>query len=323
MRRAAVAAAIVAGSLAVPSTAAAHVRTGRVAVDYKATVAPLRPLLARAVEVRVYRADLALGVRALGSHRVVVLGYTGEPFLRLGADGVYASRGSLTAAGLGLVEPRSGTGWKLVVREPRLIWHDARVRGLPPGVHHRRWTVPVLVDGSRAELSGGLTRVSRPALWPWLALVIAVAAATGLLLARRSPALLRRAATGLGWVSALATICVAAGFGAGTTASGGTWVEAANELVFALVGIAFLVFGSADARALAGGAVGLLALAVGLTGVPVLLHGVVLSALPANAARASVALAISAGAAATVVGLVVFFDVLEHHEEPASLERYL
>jgi hypothetical protein len=36
-----------------------------------------------------------------------------------------------------------------------------------------------------------------------------------------------------------------------------------------------------------------------------------------------VALAISAGAAATIIGLVVFFDILEHYEEPASLRTRL
>jgi len=116
MHRAAIAAAVVAGSLALPATAAAHLRTGRVAVDYEATVAPLQPPVAQALAVRVYRADLALGLRVSDHHRVVVLGYTGEPFLRLGAGGTYASRSSLTAAGLGLVGPHSGTGWQLVSR---------------------------------------------------------------------------------------------------------------------------------------------------------------------------------------------------------------
>lgn len=56
-------------------------------------------------------------------------------------------------------------------------------------------------------------------------------------------------------------------------------VEGANELVFVLVGLAVIARGSANARAVAGGALGLLGLAVGLSKVPVLLHGVVLSAL--------------------------------------------
>jgi hypothetical protein len=127
----------------------------------------------------------------------------------------------------------------------------------------------------------------------------------------------------LGWASALATILVATGFAAAATSSQATWTEAGNELLFALIGIAVLLRGSRNARALAGGGLGLLALAVGLKSLPVLLHGVVLSALPAELARAAVTVAVAAGAAATVVGLVVFFDVLEHYEEPASLERHL
>ncbi len=323
MRRAAISAAVIAGSLAVPGTAAAHQRTGRVAVDYEATVTPLRPPLAQAVSVRIYRADLALRLKALGSHRVVVLGYTGEPFLRLGADGTFANRSSLTAAGLGLVKPGSAAGWHLVSTAPRLIWHDARLRGLHTGVHERRWTVPVLVDGSRAELSGQLIRVPAPPAWPWLAIAAVFAAATALLLALRRPALLRMAATGLGWVSGIATIVIASGLAAAQTGTEGTWVEATNEILFALVGIAVLIRGSRHARALAGGALGLLALAVGVASLPVLLHGVVLSALPAGIARTAVALAVSAGAAGTLVGLVVLVDVLEHYEEPSSVERYL
>jgi HAMP domain-containing protein len=56
---------------------------------------------------------------------------------------------------------------------------------------------------------------------------------------------------------------------------------------------------------------GLLALAVALTKVPVFLHGVVLSAFPATPARAAVALTIWIGAAATALGLVLFAEVLE------------
>jgi hypothetical protein len=56
----------------------------------------------------------------------------------------------------------------------------------------------------------------------------------------------------------------------------------------------------------------------------VFLHGIVLSALPGELARLSVAIAIGAGAAAAILGLVVFFDVLEHYEEPelARLARW-
>ncbi len=308
-------------ALAVPGTAAAHQRTGRVAVDYTASVAPLLPPLSGAVTARVYRADLAFGLTVLGRHRVVVLGYSGEPFLRFGADGVYASRSSLTAAGLGLAKP--GTGWRLLSHDPRLVWHDARLRGLPAGASRGRWTIPVRVDETPAVLHGELTRVERPSAWPWLAIGAFFVAVSALVLVRRRPGTLRTAAVALGWVAALATLLVASGFAGGSTATEGIWVEVGNEILFVLIGVGFLIAGSRDVRAIAGGALGLLALAVGLTSLPVLLHGVVLSALPANLTRTAVVLAISAGAAAAAIGLVVFFDVLEHYEEPDSVERYL
>ena len=85
------------------------------------------------------------------------------------------------------------------------------------------------------------------------------------------------------------------------------------------MGAVFLVRGSSNAKALAGGFLGLLGLAAGLTKLPVLLHGIALSALPGGLARLAVATAIAAGAAAATLGIVVFFDVLEHYEEPELL----
>jgi hypothetical protein len=305
-----------------PGPAGAHVRTGRLAVDYRASFFPLRPPLAGAIAVRIYESDLAVGLTVEKHHQVVVLGYVGEPLLRIGTGGVEVNESSPTAAGMGLLKgARKTTGW--VLRSPgrSFIWHDARVRGLPSGVERRRWTVPVVVDGRSARLEGEIWRVRAPSPWPWLALgTVFLAVTAGLLAGGRKP-LLRTAAAWLGALTATATVSLEAGFALASTASAGLWIEGANVLVFALVGLAFFVLGSADARGLAGGALGLLGLAVGVSKLPVLLHGVVLSALPDFAARAVVALAIAAGAAATVVGLAVFFDVLEHYEEPGGAIR--
>jgi hypothetical protein len=300
-------------ALAFPGTASAHLRTSRAAVDYRATVSPSRA----PVRVRVYKADLALGLTLLGRHRVVVLGYLGEPFLRLGPDGVFVNAASPTAAGAKLAPPHAGSSrpiWKLHSRRPSVIWHDARVRGLPPGQTNGRWRIPLVVDGQRTHLVGTIQRVPAPVLWPWLLLAAAFAVATGLVLYRRE--LLRPASTSLGALAAVGTVLTALGFALASTASQGSWIEGANELLFALVGAVFLVRGSKDAKALAGGLLGLLGLAAGLSKIPVLLHGIVLSALPGGIARLAVVVAIAAGAAAATLGLVVFFDVLEHYEEP-------
>ena len=135
-------------------------------------------------------------------------------------------------------------------------------------------------------------------------------ALTAWLLARRRSSV-RPAGLFLGALAAAGTLVTAAAFALEASASQGRWLEAANELMFVLIGLAVVARGTAEARSIAGGALGLLALAVGLSKVPVFLHGVVLSALPATATRTSVAFTISAGAAATAVGLAVFVDLLE------------
>jgi hypothetical protein len=303
-------------TLAAPAAAGAHLRTSRVAVDYRATVAPLPAPLAGAVRLRIYAADLAVGLTALGGHHLVVRGYLGEPFLRLGPDGFFVNEASATAAGTGLARTlrRGAAHWALRSQKRAAIWHDARVRRAAQG----RWSIPVVVDGRQARLEGTIRRVRRPSVVPWLAIGVAFALLTAVFLLRRPQGLLRTATAWLGAVAAVATLVTAIGLAASSTASEGTWVESGNEIVLSLVGLGFLLRGSRDARALAGGLVGMLAVAAGATRLPVLLHGIALSALPGQVARTAVVLAISAGTAAAILGVVVFFDVLEHYDEPLT-----
>jgi hypothetical protein len=294
LRRALLLAALVA--LAAPATAGAHIRTGSVAVDYRVRVFPTRLPLA----AHVYLGDRAVRLSVRPGHSVTVLGYAGEPFLRIDDAGVTILK-SPTAAALRLT-PRHESGRSF-------LWHDARVRGLPPEIDRGRWAIPLLVDGRRARLAGELVRVGAPPAWPWLVLGLPLVAATALALFRR--ALLERSAVALGVLAGTATLVMAAAFAFASNASEGRWVEAGNEAVFALVGLAVVARGSRDARVVAAGALGLLALAAALTKVPVFLHGVVLSAFPATPARVAVALTIWIGAAATALGLVLFAELLE------------
>lgn len=307
--------------LVTPTPASAHVRASAVAVDYRARVFPLRPELRAALAARVYKTDQALGLTVRRGHTVVVLGYTGEPFVRIGDDGVAVNASSPTAGAVGLLRSTSGRGWRLQAGRRTVVWHDARVRGLPPELDRGRWSVPVVVDGRRLRLEGEIWRIHVPSPWRWLAFGVPfVAVALWLVIRRRTS--LRPAAVAFGVAAAAGTIATAATFALAATASGGRWAEAANELVFALVGLGVVARGSADARPIAGGALGLLALWVGLSKVPVFLHGVVLAALPATPTRLLVAFTISVGAAATVAGLGVLFDVLERSDElPAPAGR--
>ena len=311
-------------ALASPIAASGHIRTGVAAVDDRVVVFPLRAPARSAVAARVFAGNQALVLTASPGHAVLVLGYTGEPFLRIDAAGVAVNAASPTAAAVGLLGPtRSSVGrapdWRLRSGRRRAVWQDARLRSLPPGVSHSEWQIPLVIDGRRVRLEGEIRRVGAPSPSPWLGLGVPFVARAALLLSRfRS--LLRGAAVVLGVAAAAGTLATAAAFALGANASTGHWIEGGYEVEFVLIGLAVVAFGQVDARPIAGGALGLLGLAVGLTKLPVFLHGIVLSAVPAAVARASVLLAISAGVAAATVGIAVFFELLESPDE--SFARY-
>jgi hypothetical protein len=307
-------------TLAAPTAANAHIRSGVVAVDYRASVSPLRPPGLSAVTARIYEADRALALTVRSGHTVVVLGYLGEPFLRLDSRGVAVNTASPTAAAVGLLRETQrvagvGPTWNPRSSGRTVVWHDGRLRGLAPGVERGHWAVPLVVDGDRERLEGGIWRVHAPSPWPWLGVGAAFAAMTLLLLLVRRPPLIRLAAVAFGALAAAATVVTAAGFAVDPNASGVRWLEGGNEVALAAVGLAVLVRGSSNARAIAGGALGLLGLFAGMLTFAVLTHGVVLSALPANATRVAVVLMISAGAAAATVGAVCFVRALEAPDE--------
>jgi hypothetical protein len=135
--------------------------------------------------------------------------------------------------------------------------------------------------------------------------------ATVLLLVRRRRPELRVAAVAFGLAGTAGMLLDDAGFVFDTYANEGKWLEFGNVLVFALIGATFAVRGPLERRAIAGGALGLLALSIGLSKIPVFLHGLVLSALPDGLARIVIALTIWAGGTATIVGGAVFFDLLD------------
>jgi hypothetical protein len=216
------------------------------------------------VTVRVYKADQALGLAVHSGHRVVVLGYSGEPFIRIDAAGVAVNASSVTAAGVGLVRPTSARNWQLHRGHRTVIWHDARVRVLPAGTARRRWSVPLVVDGRRTQIGGEISRVPAPTPWPWLALGAPFVVVALVVMIRRRP-LLRSAAVAFGVTTAAGIVATAGMSALAGTASSGSWIEGANELVFAIVGIAVIARAPGDARAIAGGALGLLGLVVGLS----------------------------------------------------------
>src|SRR5436305_4167418 len=141
--------AIVLAALAIPPAASAHLRSGTVAIDYRASVfAAHTP----AYVASVVQSDRALGLGVKRGHVVVLRGYLGEPVFRLDARGLWVNAASPTAVVDRLIKRSNrvvaaGAHWRLISRRESVTWQDARVNGLPPGVSRGVWSVPLLVDG--------------------------------------------------------------------------------------------------------------------------------------------------------------------------------
>jgi hypothetical protein len=287
--------------LAVPSPAAAHLRSGTVAVDYGASVSSADAMLT----VSVYQSDLGLHLSVRRGHSVLVLGYLGEQFLRIDTAGVAVNAVSPTAAASGLLhagEATTGAPTWLARGRNSVVWHDARVRRLPPGARRGRWSIPIVVDGRREAITGEVWRVAPPTLWAWLLGVVALTALGVGLALRATPLQLPTLCIAFGLCAAASAIVAAAGFAFGAYASPGTWIAGADELLFAIAGVGVLAWGPHAARAAAGAGLGLLGLAVGLSRGAIFLHGSVLSVLPGTASRVLVSLAVATGVAAAVAG---------------------
>lgn len=295
-----------AAALAAPSTAAAHLRTGTVAVDDRARVVSR----SHAFTAGVYLSDRALHLTVRRGHTVVVLGYLGGPFLRIDAAGVWIDDAAATARAAGLVPRGSPPGRRLERGRHAVVWHDSRVQALPPGVRRASWTIPIVVDGQRRAIAGTVERLAAPALWPWLLVAALVALVAGGAAHGRA----RVVAVAAGAAASACAVVAAAGFALGAYASPGTWIATVDEVLFALAGLAVLAWGPRGARVAIGGGLGVLGLAVGLSRGAIFLHPIVLSALPATLTRALVAVAVGGGLAAAIAGTASYARV----EEPLS-----
>ncbi len=168
--------------------AAAHIAGGAAPADARSTVTGIRPAAALGSHPPI-EVTVGLGgqfVRVVNQHagRVVVVGYRGEPFLRLSRQQVQINQRSVTARQTGLLPADAGTGrqWVRLAASDTVTWTDRRIDGrtLPPGVS-RTWTLPIVVDGQRVTVLGTRTGLASPSPWPWAAALVLVAAAVAAL----------------------------------------------------------------------------------------------------------------------------------------------
>jgi hypothetical protein len=180
--------------------AAAHGR-GSDATNFRSSVVAQPDL--PGVRWQVHGADEFLSVSNSGAQELLVEGYEGEPYLRVGPDGVFVNRNSeatyLNGERFANVTPPAGAGpeaepdWQRLSAEGRWLWHDHRIHWMspaaPPQVQGRDaavlvqpWSVPFRVGERRLEVTGELWWVPGPSPWPWLvgALLLTAPALIGL-----------------------------------------------------------------------------------------------------------------------------------------------
>jgi hypothetical protein len=122
--------------------AAAHPRAKGYARGFQSKILTVRPEVA-GLEVTVVDGDDRLRVSNESGTELLVLGYDGEPYLRIGPSGVYRNERSPAAylnrdrfARVSVpltADPGAAPEWRLVSPRPTWQWHDHRIQWMGAG----------------------------------------------------------------------------------------------------------------------------------------------------------------------------------------------
>ena len=291
---------------ALPDVAAAHGPVAPVATSYLARVSSVPA----GIEAKVIDGYVRMWLRVSPSLTVVVLDYRHAPYLRFSRSGVqvnlnstmyYLNQTPVAETPPADLRPSTPPHWQSVSSGHDYEWHDGRLQALAtvalaPGTSYLgRWSVPLLIDGRRSAVSGGLWHADDPPLvWFWpIVVLLACVLASWRVRRPRLDALVARLLA----VAAVAAIAVAA-IGRGLHGRPTVTVIQLIELgfVLSLVGWALFHVLTAQAGYFAYFVIAFVAVWEGLNLLPTLLHGYVLVALPAFLARSATVLCLGAGA---------------------------
>ncbi len=208
MRRIIVTVVIAATILMAGATPAfAHTVAGTGATNYKTTLRFVKPAL-DGLHVKVIEAGSRLEVSYAGSGEVVVQGYQGEPYLRIGDKGVFENLKSpatyinKTRNGVNPptdADPKATPEWHRTSRGHVARWHDHRIHFMgsidppqvrqAPGARHpiTDWTITI-TQGSKTTTAGGdLIWVPGPSPVPMWVVALALLAVMAFVGTRTRP----------------------------------------------------------------------------------------------------------------------------------------
>jgi len=290
---------------AVPARASAHgAHSAPAATSFLARI----DAVPRGLEARVVDGDQRLWLRASPTTTAYVLGFGGEAYLRFSPGGVAVNVRS-PAYWLNRARPRTPPAgltpstppvWKTISHGHSYSWHEDRLHSLatvarsPGSAYVGRWTIPVLVGGSMTRITGTLWHANAPSrVWFWpIAVVLGCLAAV---LRLRDPRL----------DAAAAAVLAAVALGAATLGRLGrelvgrptvsAWQVVLVALTCAVAAGLALLFLRRSWRAVAGLCIAVLGIYQGIALAGTLLHGFVLSVLPAWLERAAATASLAAG----------------------------
>jgi hypothetical protein len=316
-------------SLAIVGPASAHVGGGAAGSDFDGRVLSVTPdVPGLSVRVLQFGDELEL-VNGTGTE-VLVPGYSDEPYLRIGPDGVWRNARSpatyinldrfgqvdLPADADAAAAPR----WVRISTEPQYVWHDHRTHWmsegqLPPQVaadpttSHLvfEWTVPLRHGDTAVEVAGELTWSPPPSpwlVWPAIAALVLLGAGAGLLARTARPlgALLVLGGAAALW-HALSTPEPPASVSTYAGAIAAALLPAGTAAVVAVAGLLASTRGRGAMTGLLAVVLGWLLLVQGLPDVDVLWSAHVLANGPELPARIAVAVLVALGAGLVLGGV--------------------
>jgi hypothetical protein len=288
--------------------------------DFRSEVTGIVPA-SDGVKAEIRGGDSFLEITVDEGHTVIVEGYQGEPYLRFQPDGTVernrlspasylndSRRGKVTVPAE--ADPDAEPDWENIGDGGTYAWHDHRVHWMDdsspsvdrgekvPGAYDP-WRVPIVVDGSPAEVQGILVYENAVSPLPYFGLAVIVA---GLIAYYGRGPGVRFVAALLAVVSLAAVVVGWADYS--STPGGGNplhWALAAIALVTALGAVAFarraagVVLTLASVAALSGWA---------LFRIEVLFKPILPTELPHALDRTVVALALGVSVGAAVVAVL-------------------